>query len=133
MDMDGGRCTAHSIKEDFLKAVIVENLKKIVDRKVNKEKLSTESMDNFIKTDNYVDKLKNINDELLKLDSKFQKLYEDKLNGEISERNFKNVKEVIERKQELLLTKKKLVRVWLGGMKKRRKNLDYIEVILIVF
>lgn len=131
--MDGGRCTAHSIKEDFLKAVIVENLKKIVDRKVNKEKLSTESMDNFIKTDNYVDKLKNINDELLKLDSKFQKLYEDKLNGEISERNFKNVKEVIERKQELLLTKKKLVRVWLGGMKKRRKNLDYIEVILIVF
>lgn len=103
----GGRCTPHSVKEEFLKDVIVEKLKEMVDKKVNKEKLSTEVMDNIVKDDNYVDELKNINDELFKLDLKFQKLYEDKLNGVISGRNFNNIKEDIEKRQEVILSRKK--------------------------
>lgn len=125
--MGGGRCTAHSVKEEFLKAVIVEKLKEIVDKKVNKEKLSTEMLDNFVKSDNYVDKLKNINDELLKLDLKFQKLYEDKLNGEISERNFNNIKEVIEKKQEMLLVKKKACEGIDGSVEEKEKELRLYE------
>lgn len=99
----GGKlCTAHSIKEEYLKNEIQKIIKNMVGKIMNENKYYKKIKE--IKIEDKVEvELSTIKKELSTVDSKFQKLYEDKLEGNISERNFKNLSKMIERKQESLL------------------------------
>ncbi|WP_423219559.1 DUF4368 domain-containing protein [Clostridium novyi] len=60
-----------------------------------------------IKEDNnYEKKLECLNKQLDKLDGKIQKIYNDKLNGVINDRNFTMLVTIIEQKQENIINKK---------------------------
>jgi len=102
----GGRCTAHSIKEDYLKNVIISDLKKYVERLDNKESLYEYAAGIINKSDVSKNNLKNIESQLNKLDSEFKQVYHDKIKKIINVRNFKMLAETIEAKQEKLLSKK---------------------------
>ena len=103
--MGGGRCTAHSVKEEELKDIIITDLKQNVLTKLNVEDIYRK-IDIFIhKKESYNKILKNIESELKKMDKQFQELYEDKYNGKVSERNFQILSHAIEEKQQGLISK----------------------------
>lgn len=103
--MGGGRCRPHSIKEDYLIAKVEECVRDLIDSKIAKEKYYEKV--NGIKFDNELKKeLSRVNEELDALDNKFEKLYEDKLNKSISDRNFTNMSSTIQHKQESLIKRK---------------------------
>lgn len=113
----GGRCTAHSVKEDFLKTTMINNLKQFVSKYINKDEVY-ENINLLIKDGHDYDReLKSIGKELDKLDRQFQKLYEDKLNDLINERNFENMVKNIQKKQESILQRK-------VSLEKLNKKLD---------
>ncbi len=103
--MGGQRCTSHSVKEEYLAELIGTNLKEIIDKNINKDKYYDSIKD--IRIDNNFEKeLVTVQQQLSTLDGKFQRLYEDKLMEVITERNFTNMAEVIQDKQEKLLKRK---------------------------
>lgn len=104
--MGGSRCTSHSVKEEYLLKLIKINLKDIINKNINKNKYYDYIKD--IKLDGNLEKeLLAVEQQLSTLDRKFQKLYEDKLMEVIIERNFSNMVEVIQNKQEKLVKRKK--------------------------
>jgi len=103
----GGRCTAHSLKEDKLKDIIIADLTQCALRELNQQDIYNK-IDRLInKKENHDRKLKNIESELEKLDRQFQGLYLDKFNEKVSERNFKILSRSIEKKQQELTNRKK--------------------------
>ncbi|KYH34432.1 recombinase [Clostridium tepidiprofundi DSM 19306] len=104
--MGGGRCTAHSVKEDYLKEIIIEDLKRYVEQQFDKNKLYEYAKVLVYKKENYEYKIKQIDNELRKLDAQFENVYIDKLNEVISQRNFENITKGIQRKQDSLLQRK---------------------------
>ncbi|MBK5243263.1 recombinase family protein [Clostridium sp.] len=104
--MGGGRCTTHSIKEDSLKQIIIEDLQKLVKEKTNSEKIYSEVKDILILKQDKQRELKNVEKELQKLDIQFENIYGDKLNEVISQRNFQMLSQNIQSKQEELLAQK---------------------------
>ncbi len=104
--MGGGRCTAHSVKEEFLKQIIIQDLKSYVSRYINKEEICNSINKIRHKEDSYEKELKNIEKELNKLDIQFQKVYEDKLNEVIIERNAEILITSIQKKQQWLVDRK---------------------------
>ncbi|WBW98385.1 recombinase family protein [Oceanirhabdus sp. W0125-5] len=113
--MGGGRCTAHSIKEEYLKEIIIQDLKAFVKEYVDENELYDEIEGMLNKKSNFGDRIIEIDKELKKLDSQFERVYLDKINNVLSERNFENIACTIEKKQnnliqfkdELLETKEK--------------------------
>jgi len=104
--MGGGRCTPHSIKEEYLTTEIKDYIGNLINNKIDKDKYYIKV--DGIKFDNkFAKELSKVNEELSTLDNKFQKLYEDKLNEIISERNFTNMSKTIQSKQESLIKRKK--------------------------
>lgn len=103
--MGGGRCTAHSVKEVYLEELISEKLKRFVDKYIHKENLY-EEVKNISITNNYEEELQSVEKELRKADCEFKKIYEDKLNGFINDRNFEIMVKSIQRKQDALLQRK---------------------------
>ena len=99
------RCTCHSIKEKDLILQIQQDIRAMIDKNINKDKYYNKIEDIKIEQGN-TKELKEIEDELDKLDVKFNKIYEDKLNDLISERNFTNFLNVIQEKQERLIKRK---------------------------
>lgn len=104
--MGGGRCTSHSIKEEFLKQTIIRDLKNYVGRYINKESIYNTARNTCDKEDNYEKELRDIDKQLIKLDMQFQRVYEDKLNEVINERNADNLIKSIEKKQQVLVERK---------------------------
>ncbi|WP_318010938.1 recombinase family protein [Clostridium estertheticum] len=105
--MGGGRCTAHSLKEDELKDIITYDLMQSALRELNVQEIYN-NIDKFInKRENHGNKYKNIESELKKLDRQFEELYSDKFNGRVSERNFEILSNSIEKKQQELVNRKK--------------------------
>ena len=104
--MGGGRCTAHSLKEEELKDIISSDLKQCALRELNEQDIYNK-IDKYInKSENHATKLKNIDSELRKLDRQFQELYLDKFNGKVSERNFEILSNSIEKKQQASINRK---------------------------
>ena len=103
--MGGKRCTPHSVKEEDLINIVLEDVKEMIDKKINKEKIYKEYGDIEI-DDNLSIELTNLNDKISKINTKFRKLYEDKLEGIISEYNFNNMMDYIQNEQERLLERK---------------------------
>jgi Site-specific recombinases, DNA invertase Pin homologs len=104
--MGGKRCSAHSIKEEYLMSLIQTNLRELIDKNVNKDKYY-DSIKDISLDNNFEKELFIVEKQLSSLDSKFQKLYEDKLMKIIIERNFNNMIQVIQNKQEKLLKREK--------------------------
>lgn len=104
--MGGGRCTPHSIKEIELINEIKTYVQVAINKKVNKNKYY-KKVDGIVIENEFEKELSKVEQELSTLDGKFQKLYEDKLNEVISERNFSNMSTTIQTKQESLIKRKK--------------------------
>lgn len=103
--MGGKRCTPHSVKESDLINIVSSDIKEMISSTIKKSKVYQQYNDIKIE-DNLEFELKKINDEISKLDKNFRKLYEDKLEGIISEHNFNNMMSYIQREQERLLERK---------------------------
>ncbi len=99
------RCTAHSIKEDYLKETIISDLKNYVS-KINKAEIYKKAKSKVTKKKNKNSELDTIQRELQKLDKQFEKLYLDKLEEIINERNFKKILENVQARQEKLVKRK---------------------------
>jgi DNA invertase Pin-like site-specific DNA recombinase len=99
------RCTCHSIKEKDLILKIQKDIKAMIDKSINKEKYYNKVENIKIEKDS-TKELNEIENELEKLDMRFAKIYEDKLNDLISERNFTNFLNTIQEKQERLTKRK---------------------------
>ncbi|MBD7912931.1 recombinase family protein [Clostridium cibarium] len=104
--MGGGRCTSHSVKEEFLKRTIIKDLKNYVNKYVNKEDEYNTARKIYNEQDDYEKELKNIEKDLKKLDMQFQQVYEDKLNEVINERNTDILITGIQKKQQILVERK---------------------------
>ena len=102
----GGRCTPHSIKEDYLIEKVRIYIKSVIDICIDKDKYY-KKVDGIVIENEFEKELSKVEQELSTLDGKFQKLYEDKLNEVISERNFSNMSTTIQTKQESLIKRKK--------------------------
>ena len=101
----GKRCTPHSIKENDLINIVSADIRVMIDKNINKNKVY-KKYDAIKLDDNLEGELAQINEEISKVDSRFRKLYEDKLEGVISEYNFNNMIGYIQKEQERLLEKK---------------------------
>lgn len=104
--MGGGRCTAHSIKEEYLKEIIKSSLKMHVQKMVNPKELYKLAEEKVKNEDNYEKELKKIEKELKKLDFQVEKTYMHRLEETISKRNFHNLISGIQKKQEHLINRK---------------------------
>lgn len=108
----GGRCTAHSIKEEYLIKLIAGELSMYTSAKINRDDIYKEVMDKIQKWDDLQKRLKMIDKEISKLDDRLKAVYDDKLNDLLNERNFKSMLKDIQdnqdeliRRREILLTK----------------------------
>lgn len=109
--MGAQRCTSHSIKEEYLKEIIISDLKKYA-TKLGKDSLYENSKLIISQKRNADKELNSINKELQKLDKQFEKIYLDKLNEIINERNFEIISSSIQLKQaELAVRKEELDKV----------------------
>lgn len=103
----GGRCTAHSFKEEDLKNIIITDLKQYALAKLDTLDIYNKIDKSTHKKETPDKKLKNIESELKKLDRQFEELYLDKFNEKISKRNFEILCNTIEKKQQDLINGRK--------------------------
>lgn len=103
--MGGGRCTPHSVKEKDLIRIISKDIRIMIDKSIDTDKID-KKYNSIELEDNANIELSRINDEISKIDKKFRKLYEDKLDEVISEYNFNNMMSFIQKEQEGLLRRK---------------------------
>lgn len=116
----GGRCTSHSIKESFLIDIVHKDMISF-SRSLDRDSIFEDTKDIVEKKYGDIkDRIKNINSELQKCDNKFKKLYEDRLSGIISIRNFENLSKEMQEKQELL----NLEKVQCEGILNKMKNIE---------
>lgn len=104
--MGGGRCTSHSVKDEFLKDIITNNLKSFVSKYIQKDELLVAAESIMTEEPGCKNELIRIGTELDKLDKQFQNVYYDKLNGLINDRNFENMLRSIQQKQDSLIKRK---------------------------
>ena len=92
------RCSPHSIKEIRLIEIVSNEINIMIDEKIDKNKI----YDKFsnIKIENDFEK------ELQSVDGKFKKIYEDKLEGVMNQRNFDFMLEDVQEKQDKLIERK---------------------------
>ena len=112
--MGGGKCTSHSFKEEELKRVIVADLRQYVLTKLNVQDIYNKIDKSIYKRENHAKRLNSIEGEISRLDRQFQRLYLDKFNGEINERNFKALANSIEKKQQDLIDKREEILSYIG-------------------
>ena len=103
----GGRCTAHSLKEEELKGIIIRDLRQYVVEKLDVQDMYKKIDKVIYSEEDFDSKYKIIEIELKKLDRQFEELYMDKFNEKISERNFQSLTKSIEKKQRKLINHKK--------------------------
>jgi len=101
--MGGGRCTAHSIKEEQLKRIIIKDLAAYNLTKLNAQDIYNKIDKDIHKNGNQDKRLRNIESELKNLDRQFGELYLDKFTGKVNERNFEILSHSIEKKQRDLI------------------------------
>ncbi len=121
----GKKCTAHSIKEEFLKEIITTKLRESLVENINKEALYEKSKELLNKDEEHKEFAK-IKIELKKIDSNIEIMYEDKLKGILSERNFENLIKSIEEKQKKLIYRKE-------ELEKIIRNKKNEEELLIIY
>lgn len=100
--MGAKRCTPHSVKTEDLMNILKQVIKVDISKSIDREKYYTNIED--VKIDNSFEKeLGDIKKVLYTLDLKFNKVYEDRTNGLLTERNSENIIKEIQSKQEQLI------------------------------
>ncbi|WP_455804625.1 recombinase family protein [Clostridium butyricum] len=99
------RCSPHSIKESKLIEIVSNEIKNMIDCKINKQKIY-DKYNNLKIKDNILANLETVEKKLKSLDNQFKKLYEDKLEEIINERNFNFMINDIQQKQDKLIEKR---------------------------
>jgi DNA invertase Pin-like site-specific DNA recombinase len=103
------RCSPHSIKESKLIEIVSSEIKKMVCCKIDKQKVFNRY--NHLKLENDIlNNLELVEKKLQSLDNQFKKLYEDKIDEIINERNFKFMLNEIQLKQDKLIKKRNELR-----------------------
>lgn len=105
----GGRCSAHSIKEAELFQIVSDVLKEAAKKYINNEEICSEFRSLLFKNTVRDVDLKNIEKELKKLDSQFIKVYSDRLNNYITDRNYELLIKYIQINQEKLIKEKERI------------------------
>ena len=99
------RCSPHSIKESKLIEIVSNEIKNMVEQKSDKEEIYNK-YNNLKLKNNVLNNLELAEKKLKFLDNQFKKLYEDKLEETINERNFKFMLNEIQIKQDKLIKKR---------------------------
>ncbi len=102
----GGRCSSHSIKEEFLNKVIISDLKKYVSEYLNSYEICEALVEKRMKSNKKYNKLDKVIRDLEKLDGRLEKVYEDRFDGVINEETFKTMILSLEQKQLALMGRK---------------------------
>lgn len=104
----GGVCTAHSVKEELLEEYVLGEIRVMVER-AGKEKLVKKVMDEYEKNSKPKNQNKRevewLNRELKKIETRFENMYIDKLDGKIDDDIFENMKGKFENQKRSLLEK----------------------------
>ncbi|MDS0528420.1 recombinase family protein [Clostridium sp. SHJSY1] len=99
------RCSPHSIKETRLIEIVSNEIKSMIDEKIDKNKVYNKF--NNIKIENdFQNELKSVEKELNALDSKLKKIYEDRLDNVINQRNFDYMIQNVQEKQNKMIGRK---------------------------
>ena len=130
----GKRCTTHSVKEQRLLDVVKGDLFKFAET-IDKSTLLDKNKDLINKDNEDIRRrLKVIETELNKLDNKFRKVYDDRLNERISVRNFEIFSGELQTKQSRLQDERERSENSLISVKdieqEYQKFRDYIEEVL---
>ncbi len=99
------RCSPHSIKESKLIEIASNEIKNMVEQKSDKEEIYNK-YNNLKLKNNVLNNLELVEVKLKFLDNQFKKLYEDKLEETVNERNFKFMLNEIQMKQDKLIKKR---------------------------
>lgn len=117
------RCSPHSVKETRLIEIISNEIKTMIDEKIDKNKVHDRF--NNIKIENdFGNELKSVEKELNALDGKFRKIYEDKLEGVVNQRNFDFMLRDVQEKQDKLIERKNQL---VNMLKKDNVNNDLLK------
>lgn len=117
------RCSPHSVKETRLIEIVSNEIKSMIDEKIDKSKVYDRFSDIKIEND-FENELKSVEKELNALDGKFKKIYEDKLEGVINQRNFDSMLRDIQEKQDKLIERKDQL---VNMLKKNNVDNDLLE------
>ncbi len=100
-----GRCTSHSIKEEYLLEAIKESITDCLENNIDIEELYKMENKKAITADAYKKELKKIQRELQKIESQFEVMYSEEISGITSYRNFENLMRALQKKQQFLIIK----------------------------
>uniref|UniRef100_UPI0026047D62 recombinase family protein n=1 Tax=Clostridium sp. TaxID=1506 RepID=UPI0026047D62 len=100
------RCTPHSLKSEDLINILKQAIKTDINKCIDRDKYYND-IEKVEIENSHEKELKKIEKELNTLDINFKKVYEDRMNGILSERNSENMINTIQSKQEKLINRKK--------------------------
>lgn len=89
-------CTTHSNNYDELEHIIIEELKEKCKKHIDKEKIANNVINSFKYNNSFEGELKELKNEISKIDEQLDEIYLDKLNKKISIEQFERVKEKLE-------------------------------------
>lgn len=115
------KCTAHSVKEEYLKQAIASDLLKYT-KNFNK-KMFYDELEESRKNNKYDEELKEIDNNLEMIDMNIKRIYEDRLKNIVNEKNFKMILKEIQDKQSQLENKKQQIKYEINN---RRFMVDLI-------
>ncbi len=123
-----GACTSHRIEARDLHNVVLAEIKRHGQMALAHEEeflmylAEKKDNDNLTARNETKERLKNNKSELEKIDNAFSKLYEDRLSGTISERNFKMMSENFTSKQNMLIEEIEKLEQTVKSEKENEKN-----------
>lgn len=106
-------CTSHSIREDFVEKQVIQKLTEICNKFVNKDNLiavTKTKIEEKAKSVSYLKETENLKKYLEKLTFEIDSIYSDKLNGILSEDDFKRIYERKKLEKKTILEKIKKIK-----------------------
>ena len=120
------KCTAHSIKEEYIKQIIINDLINYT-KDLNKEILYDE-LKELIKSTNHAEELKSINSKLKEIDINIKRIYEDRLKNIVNEKNFKMILKEIQDEQSRLEKRKDQIENEINNNREHMLDLIYSKI-----
>jgi hypothetical protein len=101
-----GRCTAHSIKEEYLLEVIKKSIETYLENRINIEELYSIENKKYIIAEAYRKELRKIQNELKRVENQLEMMYLDDTNLLMSEISIESLMKALKKKQKFLNIKK---------------------------
>lgn len=120
------KCTAHSIKEEYIKQIIINDLINYT-KDLNKE-IFYDELKELIKSTNHAEELKSINSKLKEIDINIKRIYEDRLKNIVNEKNFKMILKEIQDEQNRLEKRKGQIENEINSNREHMLDLIYSKI-----